>query len=115
MLNPELNRIPGDVRKVYLIAACGTAMAALACMLKELGYQVTGSDRNVYPPMSDLLADRGIAIAAGFSENNLAYGPDLVVVGNAVTRDNPEAKKNSRIGTPLLLHAPGRQPFCGGG
>ena len=100
MLNPELNKIPENVRTVHLIAACGTAMAALACMLKELGYQVTGSDRNVYPPMSDLLADRGIAIASGFSADNLAYGPDLVVVGNAVSRDNPEARKIGEMGLP---------------
>ncbi len=98
MLNPELNRIPDNVRRVHLIAACGTAMAALACMLKEMGYAVTGSDRNVYPPMSDLLADRGIAVGSGYSGENLAYGPDLVVVGNAVSRDNPEARKLAEMG-----------------
>lgn len=100
MLKPELNIIPENVRTVHLIAACGTAMAALACILKELGCHVTGSDRNVYPPMSDLLADRGIAIASGFSGDNLAYGPDLVVVGNAVTRNNPEAETVAEMHLP---------------
>ena len=98
MLDPKLNRIPDNVRRVHLTAACGTAMAALACILQELGYSVSGSDRNVYPPMSDLLAARGIALAAGFSGENLAYGPDLVVVGNAVSRDNPEALKLAEMG-----------------
>ncbi|MEW6076363.1 MAG: UDP-N-acetylmuramate:L-alanyl-gamma-D-glutamyl-meso-diaminopimelate ligase [Thermodesulfobacteriota bacterium] len=100
MLAPEQNRIPDNVRRVHLIAACGTAMAALACMLQELGYAVTGSDRNVYPPMSVLLADRGIAVASGFSGDNLAYGPDLVVVGNAVSRDNPEVIKTGEMNLP---------------
>ena len=65
-------------------------MGALACMLKEMGLEVTGSDHNVYPPMSTFLAEKGIQIFSGFHADNIAYKPDLVVVGNAVRKDNPE-------------------------
>ncbi len=85
------NRIPRDVKTIHLTAVCGTGMGALAGMLKDSGYHVTGSDANVYPPMSTFLQQKGIAVARGFSADNLSYGPDLVVVGNAVSRDNPEA------------------------
>jgi len=93
-----VNQIPAHVRSVHLIAACGTAMGALACLLKEAGIAVTGSDRNVYPPMSTYLADKGVVLTEGFDAGNVAYGPDLVVVGNAVKRDNPEAEKVFEMG-----------------
>jgi UDP-N-acetylmuramate: L-alanyl-gamma-D-glutamyl-meso-diaminopimelate ligase len=67
-------------------------------MLKDLGYEVTGSDQNVYPPISRFLEEKGIFVSKGFSGQNLLYGPDLVVVGNAVTRNNPEAEKLREIG-----------------
>ncbi len=92
------HHIPQDVRSVHLIAVCGTAMGALAAMLKEIGLSVTGSDRNVYPPMSTFLAERGIRAMDGFSAAHLAHRPDLVVVGNAVTRDNPEAAAMRAMG-----------------
>ena len=92
------NRIPENVKKIHLIAVCGTAMGALASMLKDMGFAVTGSDHNVYPPMSDFLRDKGIEIGEGFNAENLAYGPDLVVVGNTVSRDNPEAIKMLETG-----------------
>lgn len=98
MIDPNKNRIPDNVKSVHLIAVCGTAMAALACMLKEMGLAVTGSDRNVYPPMSDLLAKNGIAVAQGFLPEHLAHRPDLVVVGNAVSRDNVEVVETARLG-----------------
>lgn len=88
----ENNRIPKTVHTIHLIAICGTAMGALACALKELGYGVTGSDHKVYPPMSDYLRERGIVITEGYASANLAHRPDLVVVGNAVSRDNPEVQ-----------------------
>ena len=84
------NVIPSSVRTVHLVAVCGTAMGAVASMLKEKGYVVTGSDQKVYPPMSDFLRNQGIAIMEGFKPENLDHQPDLVVVGNAVSRDNPE-------------------------
>ncbi len=85
------NRIPEAVKTIHLIAVCGTAMGALACMLKDLGYVVTGSDVNVYPPMSTFLAQKGIMVQSGFDGARLEARPDLVVVGNAVRKDNPEA------------------------
>ena len=99
-MDSKNNRIPAPVRRIHLIAVCGTAMGALACMLKDLGYEVTGSDQKVYPPMSRFLAARGIPVMDGFRAENLAYGPDLVVVGNAVPRVNPEAVECERLGLP---------------
>lgn len=84
------NNIPENVGSVHLIAICGTAMGALACMLKEKGYRVTGSDHKMYPPMSDFLKEKGVGIMEGFDPKNLDGRPDLVVVGNAVSKDNPE-------------------------
>ena len=65
-------------------------MASLAGMLQQRGYRVTGSDAAAYPPMSDFLATLGIAVAEPFSEHNLQPRPDFVVVGNAISRGNPE-------------------------
>lgn len=79
------------VQKIHLVAACGTGMGTLACILKEMGYEVTGSDQNVYPPMSDFLAEKGVRMAEGFHPDNLSVNPDLVIIGNAVHRENPEA------------------------
>jgi len=67
-------------------------MASVAVAMKERGYLVTGSDNNVYPPMSTFLAERGIDVMAGYAESNLATSPDLVVIGNAISRGNPEAE-----------------------
>ncbi|QTA84030.1 UDP-N-acetylmuramate--L-alanine ligase [Desulfonema magnum] len=97
-MNLTKNRIPDNIRKIHLIAICGTAMGALAAMLKDMGFEVTGSDHGVYPPMSDFLASKGIEVADGFNEKNIAYGPDLVIVGNAVTKNNPEAREMFKMG-----------------
>ncbi len=91
MLKAENNKIPRQVNRIHLIAVCGTGMGALACILKQLGYQVSGSDANIYPPMSDFLIKKGITILKGYDYNHLSRRIDLVVVGNAVRRDNPEA------------------------
>ena len=84
-----------SIKRIHLVAACGTGMGTLACILKKMGYIVTGSDQNVYPPMSDFLENNGIRLFSGFSASNIsddpALVPDLVIIGNAVTRDNPEA------------------------
>lgn len=90
MLRPENNRIPDKVKTVHLIAVCGTAMGALACMLKDKGFQVTGSDVHVYPPMSRFLDQHRIPVMSGFDAAHLSHHPDLVVVGNAVSKDNSE-------------------------
>lgn len=85
------NRIPDQVSSIHMIAACGTGMGALACMLQDLGFTVTGSDQDIYPPMSDFLRDKGVRLFKGFSSDNLVPPPDLVIIGNAVVRTNPEA------------------------
>ena len=78
------------VRTIHLMAICGTGMGAFAGLLKAAGYEVRGSDAGVYPPMSDQLADQGIPIMDGFRPENLDWDPDLVVVGNAIRKVNPE-------------------------
>ncbi|MGC2512416.1 MAG: Mur ligase domain-containing protein, partial [Acidobacteriaceae bacterium] len=78
------------VRHVHLIGICGSAMASLAGMLQLQGWRVSGSDKAAYPPMSDLLEQLHIPIAQPFSETNLEPRPDLVIVGNAISRGNPE-------------------------
>lgn len=80
------------IRTIHFVGICGTAMASLAAALKDMGCQITGSDQNVYPPMSTFLANKGIEVMEGYSERNLAHNPDLVVVGNAISRGNPEVE-----------------------
>ncbi|MGA7104036.1 MAG: UDP-N-acetylmuramate--L-alanine ligase [Candidatus Deferrimicrobiaceae bacterium] len=87
---------------VHLIAVCGVGMASLAGMLKEKGFRVTGSDANVYPPMSTQLSALGIPLRTPYAPGNIPEDADLVVVGNAVTRDNPEAWEAARRGLPTL-------------
>jgi UDP-N-acetylmuramate: L-alanyl-gamma-D-glutamyl-meso-diaminopimelate ligase len=79
-----------DVKRIHLIGVCGTAMATLAALLKQRGHDVRGSDQNVYPPMSDFLAAERIQTMTGYAAENLSPEPDLVVVGNAISRGNPE-------------------------
>jgi UDP-N-acetylmuramate: L-alanyl-gamma-D-glutamyl-meso-diaminopimelate ligase len=83
--------IPDNIATIHLMAICGTGMGAFAGLLKEAGYTVRGSDAGVYPPMSDQLQEQGIELMEGFSAENLAPPPDLVVVGNVIRRINPEA------------------------
>ena len=81
-----------DIRSVHFVGIGGTAMASAAAAMQERGFQVTGSDQNVYPPMSTFLAERRVEVRAGYTEANLAHRPDLVVIGNAISRGNPEAE-----------------------
>jgi UDP-N-acetylmuramate: L-alanyl-gamma-D-glutamyl-meso-diaminopimelate ligase len=82
-----------DFKSVHFVGIGGTAMASAAVAMQERGFHVTGSDQDViYPPMSTFLAARGIAVKAGYAEANLAHHPDLVVIGNAISRGNPEAE-----------------------
>ncbi|MBF0136390.1 MAG: UDP-N-acetylmuramate:L-alanyl-gamma-D-glutamyl-meso-diaminopimelate ligase [Magnetococcus sp. DMHC-1] len=78
------------MKHLHIIGICGTAMAGLAAHAQESGWRVTGSDAAVYPPMSDFLAERGIPVADGYRAENLHPAPDLVLVGNAISRGNPE-------------------------
>src|ERR1700741_3391679 len=81
-----------NIESIYLIGIGGAAMAPLAGMLAERGYRVSGSDNGVYPPASTLLSQLGVKWHDGFREENLAPAPDLVVIGNAVSRGNPEVE-----------------------
>jgi UDP-N-acetylmuramate: L-alanyl-gamma-D-glutamyl-meso-diaminopimelate ligase len=81
---------PDTIRRIHLIGICGTGMASLAAMLQKSGYEITGSDEGVYPPMSEFLAQHRIPVSQGYDIKNLAPAPDLVVVGNALSRGNPE-------------------------
>ena len=85
---------------VHIIGICGTFMGGLAILARQLGYAVTGSDQNVYPPMSTQLEAQGIALMSGFRPENLNPRPDLVVVGNAVSRGNPEVEAVLNLGLP---------------
>lgn len=80
-------------KRVHLIGICGTAMASLAGMLRAQGHEVTGSDTAAYPPMSDQLRAMGIALQEPYAAENLDPRPDLVVVGNAISRGNPELER----------------------
>jgi UDP-N-acetylmuramate: L-alanyl-gamma-D-glutamyl-meso-diaminopimelate ligase len=98
-----------EEKHVHLIGICGTAMASLAGMLKERGFHVTGSDAAAYPPMSDFLRELDIPVAQPFDAKNLAPKPDLVVIGNAISRGNSELEYvlDQRIpfcSLPQLLH-----------
>ena len=88
-----------EPRHIHLIGICGTAMASLAGLLKQRGVKVTGSDAAAYPPMSDFLAAQGIPVGQPYAAENLKPRPDLVVVGNAISRGNPELEYvlNERI------------------
>ena len=76
--------------RIHLIGVCGTAMATLAALLKQQGHEVSGSDQHVYPPMSDFLVREGIALLEGYRPEHVPGALDLVVVGNAISRGNPE-------------------------
>jgi UDP-N-acetylmuramate: L-alanyl-gamma-D-glutamyl-meso-diaminopimelate ligase len=96
-------------KHMHLIGICGTAMASLAGMLRERGHRVTGSDAAAYPPMSTFLESLGISVAQPFAEANLISQPDLVVVGNAISRGNVELERvlDERIpfcSLPQILH-----------
>ncbi len=80
-------------KHIHLIGICGTAMASLAGMLQSRGHRITGSDTAAYPPMSDQLAAMGIAVMEPYREENLDETPDLVVVGNAISRGNVELER----------------------
>lgn len=88
----RLARIPANLRHVHLIGVAGTAMAALAGMLVERGFQVSGSDNQFYEPTASLLRNSRVELKAGFGGGNLSPAPDLVVVGNVIQRVNPEAQ-----------------------
>ena len=87
---PEVVARGPNMKRIHLIGVCGTAMATVAALLRSRGHDVRGSDQNVYPPMSDFLAAEGIRTFTGYSAEHITADVDLVVVGNAISRGNPE-------------------------
>ncbi len=84
--------LSASIQRIHVMGIGGTAMAALAGMLKDAGYLVTGSDTGVYPPMSDYLASLGIEVMIGYEAENIDHSPDLVVVGNVIRAEYAEAR-----------------------
>jgi UDP-N-acetylmuramate: L-alanyl-gamma-D-glutamyl-meso-diaminopimelate ligase len=83
---------PATIRRIHLVGIAGTGMGSFAGMLKAAGYEVTGSDQNVYPPMSDMLRNWAIPVFTPYDPANLdVVKPDLIVIGNVIRRVNPEA------------------------
>jgi UDP-N-acetylmuramate: L-alanyl-gamma-D-glutamyl-meso-diaminopimelate ligase len=97
-----MNNLPPAGSHIHLIAICGVGMGSLAGLLQSLGYRVSGSDQNVYPPMSTYLQGIGIPILSGYRAEHLLPRPDLVVIGNAVSRNNPEAEAVLSEGLPYI-------------
>lgn len=87
---------------VHIMGICGTFMGGLAILARQLGHDVTGSDQNVYPPMSTQLEEHGIALMSGYSPSNIQRRPDLVVVGNAISRGNAEMEAVLDAGIPYV-------------
>src|SRR5579862_3137891 len=81
-----------EIKSVHFTGIGGTAMASAAAAMLDRGFKVTGSDQNVYEPMASFLAAKKIPVTNGYDERNLAHKPDLVVIGNAISRGNPEAE-----------------------
>lgn len=104
--DPSLNCLPEkSVKKIHLMGIGGTGMSALAAMLVDRGFAVSGSDGPIYPPVSDFLHSLPIRVFTGYRPENLDPAPDLVVVGNVIRRDNPEACAMARLGL-LYLSMP---------
>ncbi|WP_236208690.1 UDP-N-acetylmuramate:L-alanyl-gamma-D-glutamyl-meso-diaminopimelate ligase [Pseudomonas tohonis] len=87
---------------IHILGICGTFMGSLAVLAKELGHRVTGSDANVYPPMSTQLEAQGIELMQGYDPAHLDPAPDLVVVGNALSRGNPAVEHVLNKGLPYV-------------
>src|SRR5205807_2376782 len=79
-------------QKFHFIGICGTAMGSVAATLQERGFKVSGSDESVYPPMSIFLEERGIKLHQGFAKENIPADADVIVIGNAMKRGNPEVE-----------------------
>jgi len=101
-----------QAKRIYFLAICGTAMASLAAMLKQMGYEVYGSDSGVYPPMSTFLAEQGIPVYDGFDPAHVHPQPDWVVVGNVISRGNPEIEEILDRHIPYLSLPEALREFC---
>jgi UDP-N-acetylmuramate: L-alanyl-gamma-D-glutamyl-meso-diaminopimelate ligase len=90
-----------EIRSVHFVGICGTAMASAAAAMQEKGFQVTGSDQNVYPPMSTFLAERKIGVFPGYAERNLVHMPGRLVATDSLK--------------PQVLHSAGVEARCWSG
>jgi len=81
-----------EKKKFHFIGVCGTAMGSVAAAMQAKGYSITGSDMNVYPPMSTFLEEQGVTIGQGYGGDHLPEDTDVVVIGNAISRGNEEAE-----------------------
>ena len=81
---------------VHILGICGTFMGGIAALARAAGHRVTGSDQNVYPPMSDQLSALGIELIEGYDPSQLKLNPDVVVVGNVMSRGNPLDRSTAR-------------------
>lgn len=88
--------------RIHILGICGTFMGGLAALARALGHEVTGSDANVYPPMSTLLMQQGIELTEGYDVAQLDPAPDLVIIGNAMTRGNPCVEAVLERGIPYV-------------
>ena len=79
-------------KKFHFVGICGTAMGAVAAALRDRGFSVTGSDESVYPPMSTFLESKGIALHSGYRPENIPEDAEVIVIGNAMKRGNPEVE-----------------------
>jgi UDP-N-acetylmuramate: L-alanyl-gamma-D-glutamyl-meso-diaminopimelate ligase len=105
--NPDISTNRPESRrsaalKIHMVPIGGTAMVPLAALLTEQGHAITGSDHELYPPMSDLVRALKIPVARGFSADHVPPETDCIIVGNAALRDNVEAAEGARRGLPLL-------------
>lgn len=98
--------------RIHILGICGTFMGGLAMLARSLGHEVTGSDANVYPPMSTLLEKQGIDLIQGYDASQLDPQPDLVIIGNAMTRGNPCVEAVLEKKFPLCLAHSGCTTLC---
>lgn len=101
-LDPAFNRLPSEGYRAHLLGVGGVAMTAVAGLLKDSGWQVSGSDKGVYPPMSDLLKELGLEPREGYAEDSLPEQVDLAVIGNVVSRSFPVLKTLAQRQLPFL-------------
>src|SRR5438034_7953963 len=85
-------RVKEAPKRFHFLGICGTAMGSVAAALRESGFTVTGSDENIYPPMSTFLESKGIALHQGYRPENIPAGAEIIVIGNAIVRGNPEVE-----------------------
>jgi UDP-N-acetylmuramate: L-alanyl-gamma-D-glutamyl-meso-diaminopimelate ligase len=100
-MDKDLHNLPRNAH-IHLMGICGVGMSSLAGMLTKKGYTITGSDQNTYPPISTFLENLSIRVKKGYSPSNLHPRPDLVIVGNVITKDNPEAEELLKHNIPYL-------------